>query len=70
MSAMISAMNELYNYIIDEFSSVFHNSFTRGMLQNILDESEKIEIISERCEWLDKMIPQIRIDEIRDVLLR
>lgn len=70
MNAMISAMNELYNYIIDEFSSVFHNSFTREMLRNILDESEKIESISERCKWLDKMIPQIRLDEIRNILLR
>lgn len=63
-------MSELYNYILDEFHSAFTTHFVKEMLENILEESEKIECISERCEWLEKMIPEISLLEIRDILLR
>lgn len=63
-------MSELYNYILDEFPEVFRTHFASDMLDNILIESEKIESISERCEWLTKMIPQVSLSEIRDILLR
>lgn len=63
-------MTELYNYIIDQFPDAFTTHFTNDMLENILEESEKIERISERCEWLAKMIPQVTLSEIRDILLR
>lgn len=63
-------MSELYNYILDEFRSALDTPFTKEMLENILEESEKIGCISERCEWLEKMIPEISLKEIRDILLR
>lgn len=63
-------MSQLWNYIISEFPTAFETSFSRDMLDNILEESEKIENIAERCDWLAKMIPQIRATEIRDILLR
>lgn len=63
-------MNELYQYIEYYFSEGLTTHFARDMLENILIESEKIESISERCEWLAKMIPQVRITEIREILLR
>ncbi len=63
-------MTELYNYILDQFPRVFSNHFAADMLDNILEESEKIESISERCDWLAKMIPEVTVSEIRDILLR
>lgn len=63
-------MTELYNYIISEFPSAFTTHFANDMLANILEESEIIESISERCEWLAKMIPEVRLIEIKDILLR
>lgn len=63
-------MSQLWNYIISEFPMAFETSFARDMLDNILEESEKIENIADRCDWLAKMIPQVRSTEIRDILLR
>lgn len=63
-------MTELYNYIKDEFPGATNTHFADDMLQNILEEAEKIESIAERCEWLAKIIPQINVSEIRDILLR
>ena len=63
-------MSELYDYIIGEFPEAFKTHFAVDMLENILEESEKIECISERCEWLAKMIPEIQLSEISDTLLR
>lgn len=63
-------MTKLYNYILDQFPTAFTTHFVDDMLQNILSESEKIESISERCEWLDKMIPEVTLGEIRNILLR
>ncbi len=63
-------MSQLWNYIISEFPKAFETSFARDMLDNILVESEKIENMAERCDWLARMIPQIRSKEIRDILLR
>ena len=63
-------MTELYNYILNEFPEAFSTRFAADMLDNILAESEKFDCISERCEWLDKMIPQVSLGEIRDILLR
>lgn len=53
-----------------QISNGIETSFARDMLENILEESEKIENIAERCDWLAKMIPQVRSTEIRDILLR
>ncbi len=63
-------MTELYNYIKDEFPGTTNTHFANDMLQNILEESEKIDSIAERCDWLAKMIPQITVNEIRNILLR
>ncbi|PJJ26707.1 hypothetical protein [Lacrimispora celerecrescens] len=63
-------MSQLWNYIISKFPTELETSFARDMLDNILEESEKIENIAERCDWLAKMIPQISSTEIRDILLR
>jgi len=63
-------MFELRNYIINEFPAAFTTPYSREMLDNILEESEKIESISARCEWISMMIPEIRLNEIRDILLQ
>jgi hypothetical protein len=63
-------MSQLWNYIISEFPTAFETVFARDMLDNILEESEKIENIAERCDWLARMIPEVRSTEIRDILLR
>lgn len=63
-------MSQLWEYIISEFPTAFETSYARDMLDNILEESEKIENIAERCDWLAKMIPEVRSTEIRDILLR
>ena len=63
-------MSQLWNYIISEFPMALETSFARDMLDNILEESEKIENIAERCDWLARMIPQISSTAIRDILLR
>lgn len=63
-------MSQLCNFIISEFPTAFETAFARDMLENILEESEKIENVAERCDWLVKMIPQVRATEIRDILLR
>ncbi|GEM_PF-4616411 len=63
-------MSQLWNYIISEFPTAFETAFARDMLDNILEESEKIENIAERCDWLARMIPEVRSTEIRDILLR
>ena len=67
---MDNEMRQLYEYIIIEFPSVFTTHFSRDLLYNILEESQKIESMSERSEWLDKILPQITLREIRDILLR
>ena len=63
-------MSQLWNYIISEFPAAFETSFARDLLDNVLEESEKIENIAERCDWLARMIPEVRSTEIRDILLR
>ena len=63
-------MSQLWDYIISEFPTAFETVFARDMLDNILEESENIENIAERCDWLAKMIPQVRSTEMRDILLR
>lgn len=60
----------LYHYIIEEFPSVYTTCYTRDLLQNVLIESMKIESVAERCEWLNRILPQMSLSEIRDVLLR
>lgn len=63
-------MSQLWNYIISEFPTAFETSFARDLLDNILEESERIESIAERCDWLARIIPEVRVNEIRDILLR
>ena len=63
-------MKCLYSYILEEFQMVFTTTFARDLLENILIESQKIERMSDRCEWLSKILPEISLREIRDVLLR
>ena len=67
---MDNEMKCLYSYILAEFPSVFTTTYARELLENILIESQKIERMSDRCEWLSKILPQMSLREIRDVLLR
>jgi len=65
-----SGMSELYNYVLDMAPIASPSNYISDMLENILDQSEKIECIHDRCEWLSKMLPNITDKEIRDILLR
>lgn len=67
---MDNEMRNLYSYMLDEFPSVFTTHFSRDLLYNILEESQKIDNMTERCEWLAKILPQVQLKEIRNVLLR
>ena len=67
---MSNDMKNLYAYILNEFSMSFETRFTRDLLYNILHESESIECVSERCEYLNRILPQITLTELRDILLR
>lgn len=57
-------------YMFEEFPSAFESPFSRGLLENIVVESEKIDSIAERCEWLCNVIPEVTLDEVRNFLLR
>lgn len=63
-------MKELFQYISEEFPYGMRSPCARDLVSNVLDESEKITCIAERCEWLAKMIPEITLEEIRNILLR
>ena len=67
---MSNEMRNLYTYILEEFPTVYTSHYTRDLLFNILFESEKIVNIGERCEWLSRILPEMSLREIRDVLLR
>lgn len=67
---MESAAYQLFIYILDEFPKATSSVFVRDMVCNILTESEKIHCIAERCDWLAKMIPEVTVAEIRNILLR
>lgn len=67
---MENLMQNLYNYILAEFPSTFMTFYAIELLANVLVESEKIKSISERCNWLSRMLPQMSLSEIRDILLR
>ena len=58
------------SYMFEEFPSAFESPFTRELLENVVRESEKIERISERCEWLANILPEVTLSELRDVMLR
>lgn len=60
----------LCSYMFAEFPSAFNSPFGRELLVNVIEESEKIELISERCEWLAKILPEVTLSELRDVMLR
>ena len=60
----------LCSYMFEEFTNTFHSPFARELLENVIEESEKIELISERCEWLAKMLPEVTLKELRNVMLR
>ena len=67
---MKNISKQLQLYMFEEFSSVFVNPYARELLENVLMESEKIQCISERCEWLAKILPEVSLKELRDVMLR
>lgn len=67
---MNNEMMNLYEYLLIEYPAYFNSDYVTDMLYNILVESQKIDSMSLRCNWLDKMIPGVRLSEIRDVLLR
>ena len=67
---MSNLSKQLYIYMCDEFPSVFINPGARELLENVLEESEYIECIAERCEWLAKILPEVTLQEIRNVILR
>ena len=58
------------SYMFEEFKSVFISPFARELLENVVEESEKIESISERCEWLANILPEVTLSELRDIMLR
>ena len=67
---MNNLSKQLYIYMCDEFPSIFMNSGARELLENVLEESERIKSIAERCEWLAKILPEVTLQEIRNVILR
>lgn len=67
---MDNEMRNFYEYIITEFPTVFTTHFSRDLLYNILKESQKIECMAKRCDWLGKILPQVQVTEIRNILLR
>ena len=56
--------------MFEEFQSAFTSTFARELLENVIEESEKIESISERCQWLANILPEVTLRELRDVMLR
>ena len=58
------------SYMFEEFPSAFESPFSRELLENIVEESEKIDSIAERCEWLYNIIPEVTLNEVRNFLLR
>ena len=67
---MENISKQLQLYMLEEFPSVFVNSYARELLENVLMESEKIQCIAERCEWLAKILPEVSLQELRNVMLR
>ena len=67
---MQNISKNLCSYMFEEFKSVFTSPFARELLENVVEESEKIESISERCEWLANILPEVTLSELRDVMLR
>ena len=67
---MQNISKSLCSYMFEEFKSVFTSPFARELLENVVEESEKIESISERCEWLANILPEVTLSELRDVMLR
>ena len=67
---MENISKQLQLYMFEEFPSVFTNPYARELLENVLMESEKIQCIAKRCEWLAKMLPEVSLQELRDVMLR
>lgn len=55
-------------YIFEEFPTVFENSFSREMLENILAHSEEIKDKNEQVIYIMEMIPQIRENEVRQFI--
>ena len=61
---------QLCAYMFEEFHSAFETPYARMLLENIVEESEKIKLISERCEWLAKILPEVTVFELRNIMLR
>ena len=58
------------SYMFTAYKSAFTSTFAKELLENVVKESEKIESISERCEWLANILPRVTLSELRDVMLR
>lgn len=67
---MQNISKNLCSYMFEEFPYALRAPFARELLQNVVEESEKIERIAERCEWLNKMLPEVTLEELRDIMLR
>lgn len=67
---MQNISKNLCSYVFEEFQSVFTSTFARELLENVVEESENIESISERCEWLANILPEVTLSELRDIMLR
>lgn len=67
---MQNISKSICSYMFEEFPTAFNSPFAREFLENVIEESEKIESIAERCEWLAKIIPEVTLNELRDVMLR
>lgn len=67
---MQNISKNLCSYMFEEFQSAFTSTFARELLENVIEESEKIESISERCQWLANILPEVTLRELRDVMLR
>ena len=67
---MQNISKNLCSYMFKEFPNAFTSTFARELLENVVEESEKIESISERCEWLVNILPEVTLGELRDVMLR
>ena len=67
---MNNISKNLCSYLFEEFPISCYSPFAKNLIENIVKESEKIELISERCEWLANIIPEVTLKELRDVMLR
>ena len=67
---MQNISKNLLSYMFEVYPSSFSLPSAKKRLERVIKESEKIDRISERCEWLAKRLPETTLSELRDVMLR